>query len=1359
MIKFYFSNLLFIVSFVSLAQMNSEVRFEQITTRQGLSNNQINSIFQDDQGFIWIGTLSGLNRYDGYEMETFYHLPEDSTSLFNNTVIEISQGPDDQMWVKHSMGISTYDPSSGEFSYPAYFMELLQTSPVFILEMARDSQGNSWFVIENRGVVKITPDHRVVQLNASREADVRLASNQVTGLYPDEQGGLWIVHASGTFELLDINSERVIKKYGLPAHIARESYWSIFIDSDADAWLYSEDDPFGLFYLNTTTGQSKVIGQKTLSSDLITGLLEPTTHELWIGADHGGVSILDKTTWKIKSVKNDPDQPKSLLNNNIKVLFKDREDGVWVGTTKSGISYHHPGATHFEHVKIDRRDPAYNDVSSFAEDINGRIWIGTNGKGLLSYDRSSGDFTSILGDPSFKGSIPEIVVSLCYDSRGYLWVGSYLEGLFRLDLKRKHSERVLFSGNKSDVGSSVWELMEDSNGNIWIGTLSRGAYMYNPDTKKIKNYNKENSLGTNYVTCMTEDLKGRIWLGTGVGLTVVDQQKNEILSYRASDSSDYPLSSNSVFSLLRDSAGNIWAGTLDGLNRFDSTVDGFKVLRQSEGLSSNIIMAILEGEEGDIWVSTSHGLNKLTGDAERASYICQVFGPSDGLQAENFTEDAALKTRDGALVFGGQNGFNVFRSEEIVSGDRNLKVVLAGLSLNSLHVYPGDEINGRILLAHSLDQTKELSLGHDENSFTIDFVALSYFQSSKIRYQYRMEGLSSGNSWVSVSPDVRQASFNGLATGDYVLRIRASASPSTWPDDEVVLRIHINPPFWQTPWAYLLYVMAVFALVYVTRTYVVYRERQKASVENERKENERRHQLDLMKIKFFTNVSHEFRTPLSLVLTPIERMIQHPDFIKVDELKLVQRNAKRLMNLVNQLLDFRKMEANQHTLSQSSGDLVDFLKDINDSFSDLSREKSIELSLVAEVASYYTFFDKDKMEKVMLNLLSNAFKFTHAGGKIQVDFDVVRKEGSGQGVVIMVTDTGIGIPEDKHELIFNRFFQNEISGDIVNNGTGIGLSITREFVELHGGHIHVDSKADMGSTFVAELPLKQITNDQDVAEELVKELQATVNHFEEEEEIDASLPTVLLVEDNFDFRFYLKDNLKQYFNVEVAANGKEAWKHMISHLPDIVISDVMMPVMDGYALCEKIKSDPRTLQIPVILLTAQSSDQHRIKGLDAGAIEYISKPFNFEILLSSIRSALKFQKRVQESGNKIKVHPSQVDIVSEDEKLIQKGVQLVESNMSNSDFSVEDLSHELGYSRGHFYQKILKITGQTPIDFIRNIRMKRAAELLKKSQLNVSEVAYKVGYNNPKLFSRYFKSQYKVYPSEYRVTSGEASDS
>lgn len=1337
------------VTFLAAAQVVREARFENISTTEGLSNNNINHIYQDYQGYIWISTLSGLNRYDGYEIKSFFHKANDPTTLLNNTVVWVAEGPDQMLWVKNGGGISLYNPYSEQFQPADKYLEILKTDAVFITKIIKDAQGNFWVSIDNRGVMKIAGD-QLTSFGTTADHQVRLASNSITDMWLDKAGNLGVVHAFGQIEVINTTDNKVIRRYGFPEKFTQYNrYWKLFMDSGNDIWLYSTEDNYGLFYINTKSGESRILDEEELTSPIVRGIVEQDNGELWIGVDHGGVCVLNKENWKIRTIQNNPDISKSLVNNNVNALFKDQNGGTWVGTSKSGLSYHYQGAENFSHFKVDKRDPEFNDMSSFVEDAAGNIWIGTNGKGLLKFNRKTKTFeipqASAAGAP-----IPEVIVSLCYTKDQRLLIGSYLGGLYEYDGKTCRKLDVF--GNATSV--SVWEVFEDSRGNIWLGTLSQGTYVIDKNTGVVAHYDQSNFLNSNYVTCMMEDSKGQIWLGTGVGLHVYNPQTDRFQVFLVEDGSDHPLSNNSIVSLEEDQKGNIWVGTLDGLNRYLGN-DDFQLYTVENGLASNIVMAISEDQNGALWMSTSRGISKMTFDGEEFGF--QNFGISDGLQGESFTEDAYLKTADGALIFGGQNGFNIFRPEDIQINDASTRLMFTRFLVGNEPLIPGAPIDGRVILTKSLEQTQKISLDYDENSFSIEFHAVSFSLSDKIRYQYKLDGYDVN--WINASPENRKVNYANLDYGNYTFHVRVSNNANTWQKNELIMEISVRPPFWQTPWAYLLYIAVLVILLSISRTLIIRKEREKAYAESEKREAERQHQLDMMKIRFFTNISHEFRTPLSLILTPIERMLKSTEQIKVDELKIVQRNANRLMTLVNQLLDFRKLEANQHRLSQSSGDIITFLQDIIYSFSDLSREKRIALEFKSDIKSFYTFFDKDKMEKIMFNLISNAMKFTRSGGNITVDFEVIEKAPANPLIMIMVTDTGIGIPKDKHELIFNRFFQHEISGDIVNNGTGIGLSITKEFVELHGGKISVDSKPDMGSTFIVELPLKEISSDEDLVDGLVEELAQSVHQRDENTDvIDSSKPTVLLVEDNYDFRFYLKDNLKQYYNVTVASNGKEAWKMIKNDPPDVIISDVMMPIMDGHELCEKVKSDPRTLHIPVILLTAQSSDQHRIAGLEAGAIEYISKPFNFEILISSINSALKFQRRVQESEHKIKVQTSEVDIVSMDEQLITKAVAFVEANISNSEFSVEDLSHELGYSRGHFYQKILKITGQSPIDFIRNIRMKRAADLLERSQLNVSEVAYKVGYNNPKLFSRYFKSVYNMYPSEYRGKTEEPAE-
>ncbi len=1336
--------LILLMGFVFAVQAKKieDVKFEELSIRQGLSNNQVNFIFQDKDGFIWVGTIYGLNRYDGYEVKTFFHDSGDSTSLGSNTVLWMSYGPDGKLWVKHIDGISSYDPASGVFSYPQKYLDLLQTESHFIHQMVMDQQGTCWFNIQNRGIVAVDSLGHLRTATSRERADIVLHSTSVTDMQLDSDNNLWVVHEEGVIEVIQTSSNHVIRKYGLPQHLlSKDNFWEFYVDSEKDVWVYAANNSFGVYYLNTRTGHAQIYAVPDLKSNLVSSVVQAADGKVWIGADHGGVAIISKVTGDILLVENNPDASKTLVNDNVNNLYLDNKKGIWVGTTKSGVSYYHPSASSFQHVQYDQRISAYNDMSSFAESSHGHLWIGTNGKGLLKYDLNTSRFLAL--DPIIAQNQPDVVVSLLMDSKETLWVGSYLSGVYRYS----NGAFELFDLGQSDPVSSAWELFEDKDGNIWIGTLSRGVFRYNDEDQSLFQLSMDNGLISNYVTCIEEDAMGNMWFGTGNGLVQYNPRTDELQTMLSATTD---LTNNSIIS-MQPQGEVLWVGTLDGLNRLDLNTMAITSYRRNDGLSSNIVMAIEEDQQGHLWLGTDHGVTKLA-LIDDGSYDFHTFDVSDGLQAESFTEDASFKTSEGRLVFSGQHGFNIFQPQDIAVNRAPPSVLITGLSINNRLVVAREELNGRVLLDASIRNTRNVELEYSENSIAFDYLALSYFQSGKLRYQYKLDGFD--EDWINAAIEQRRVSYNNLDYGTYTFNVRASTGANSW-TQPVRITMVIHPPFWETPWAFIAYIVLLLLLLFATRGYIIQRERMKASIENERKEVERQHQLDLMKIKFFTNISHEFRTPLSLILTPIERMINDPGHIKKGELTMVKRNARRLMTLVNQLLDFRKMEANQHTLSQSSGDLISFLQNVVDSFSDWSREKDIPVVFTSELKSFYTFFDQDKMEKIMFNLLSNAFKFTMPGGKITVDFEY-QKTGEAPHAVILVADTGIGIPTEKLGLIFNRFFQNEVSGEMINNGTGIGLSITKEFVELHKGTITVDSKENMGTTFAVDLPLKEINSDEDLAEELVRELTESVHQVEDVISVAGDdRSTVLLVEDNFDFRFYLKDNLKQYYNIQVASNGKEAWKSILQKAPDIVITDVMMPVMDGLELCEKIKSDPRTLQVPVIMLTAQSSDRHRIQGLEAGAIEYISKPFNFEILVSSINSALKFQKRVRESGMKVDPSPKKAEVVSLDEQLIAKAVLLVEENMSNSEFSVEDLSHELGYSRGHFYQKVLRLTGQTPIDFIRNLRMKRAADLLKRSQLNVSEVAYKVGYNNPKLFSRYFKSIYQVYPSEYRNSGGK----
>jgi signal transduction histidine kinase/DNA-binding response OmpR family regulator len=669
----------------------------------------------------------------------------------------------------------------------------------------------------------------------------------------------------------------------------------------------------------------------------------------------------------------------------------------------------------------------------------------------------------------------------------------------------------------------------------------------------------------------------------------------------------------------------------------------------------------------------------------------------------------------------------------------------------------GEVVDGVVVLDKSITEASEIVLPPNKNFFSIKISALNYFNPEHDRYVYKLEGLSS--EWLPVDSKSHEIVFNTLNPGSYNLRVKVVNSDGVWSDNEAALSVIIQPPFWKTNTAFVLYGLLLLCVLYFTRRSIQQREKLKFAFEQERQEAHRVHQLDMMKVKFFTNVSHEFRTPLTLILTPIDRLIKKasdPD--QISHFQLIQRNAKRLLNLVNQLLDFKKLEVHEIKFNPSEGDIIAFIKETAMSFSDLSEKNNVRLEFHTSVEHLETFFDQDKLEKILFNLLSNAFKFTQ-GGVVTVKLELVG-EGNVKWLQIEVADTGIGIPADKLDRIFDPFFQTDLPRSIVNVGSGIGLSITKEFVRILGGRITVTSEVGKGSCFKVVIPINDIIAHEQVAKsdvvtlvpgaEKVPELSTGTNGAMELQNGKHRNKTLLLVEDNDDFRFYLKDNLKYLYSISEAKNGAEGWDQVLSLQPDIIVSDIMMPEMSGIELCEKIKSDERVSHIPVILLTARSSEEQRLQGFKAGADDYITKPFNFEVLEARISNLLRQREKFQKNFRKtLEVKSSELQITPLDVKFIENAVKCVEQHVSSPDFSVEDLGRELGISRAYVFKKILALTGKTPLEFIRSIRLQHAAQLLEKSQLSVREIAYKVGFNNPKYFTKYFKEQFHVLPSDY----------
>lgn len=1345
---------------------SSNFRFQHITVDQGLTHNEVTCFYKDSIGFLWIGTTAGLNRFDGYTVRTFVNDVRDSLSITNSYIQHIAPFPGGKMGVITTGGLNLYDPETESFQ-----LATTETFRSFGLpdsppnNIIPDSRHHLWFIYNAYGLSRYDEESKkVYHIRHVPNDDKSIVSDSVSGFSHDRNNNNWIIHSNGIFERITDNGQVLYRNdflYQENKHTNLD--YEIYADSDGNLWMYTANGTAGVYYFEVKSSTfhhaHQSSGDLKLNNNIVRSLVEDNRGQIWIATDHGGINIYNKASKKITYVVHRDDDEKSVGQNSINTIYKDNEGIIWIGFYKKGLSYYHENLVRFRLYRSSPSDPSglpFSDVNRFVEDDRGNLWIGTNGGGLIYFDRKHNTFKQYKNNPSDPTSLSNnVIVSLKIDRDKKLWIGTYYGGLNRFDGKKfkRYFNRPGDPGSLPD--NNVWEIFEDSRGRLWVGTLSQGLNLFDRKTETFTQYKSGdlNSVHDNYISALHEDKEGNLWIGTAKGIDVLMRQTGRFINYISNPDDSISLSDNGILDILEDSQGRIWIATRSGLNYYDKKLKQFTTLTVDNGLPSNTILTILEDNFGDLWVSTPNGISHLIfgKNIDDKKFTFRNYDEADGLQGKQFNENAAYKTSLGELIFGGANGFNLFKPEQLGINRRPPQVIISDFQLFQQRIKPGEKTDAGIILPISITRSKEIRLPYDKNFFTFEVAALNFFHPEKNKYLYTLEGLNSG--WLNADSKSRKLTFTNLDPGVYTLKIKAANNDGVWSNEFTALKITILPPFWKTKTAFLVYLLVLLASLLVTRRLIQQRERMKFAIKQERQEAIRMHELDMMKIKFFTNVSHEFRTPLTLILTPIEKILrQTADVDQQNQFKLIQRNAKRLLNLVNQLLDFRKMEVEEIRFNPSEGDIIQFIRETANSFSDLSEKKNIAFSFQTSIAALETVFDQDKLEKILFNLLSNAFKFTRESGKVSVNLSI--DNGETKWLVIEIQDTGIGIPADKLDRIFDRFFQNELPKSIVNQGSGIGLSITKEFVRIHGGTVSVESKIDQGSTFTVRLPITEVFEHVvSIPEEKAPVDVVTESSERQSENLMSDgirKPIVLLVEDNEDFRFYLKDNLKFEFRILEAANGLEGWQLSLQQLPDLIVSDVMMPEMNGMELCKKIKQDQRVSHIPVILLTARTAEEQKLEGLQTGADDYITKPFNFEILISRIRNLIAQREKFHKAFPlQHEVKASELNITSLDAKFIENAIKCVEQNVANADFSVEDLSKQMGISRANFYKKIISLTGKSPLEFIRTIRLQHAAQLLERSQLTVSEVAYSVGFNNPKYFARYFKEEYNELPSSY----------
>lgn len=1361
MTKFLFTRYLFaaLLLWQNAFGQNDEYAFSHINVNTGLSHNNVTAFLKDSRGYLWIGTQNGLNRYDGNTFKLYQHNVNDPASISDNFIISIFEGPGDKFWIKTQSGYSIYDQATESFNDDVgKYLKPYGVPDYRVMKIVKGLNGNYYFLHAVEGLFIYNPaTGKTPSYPSIKGNPASLYSINVADMYPDSKGNIWIAYKDGVIDKFDIGKGKITYRSTAIANaLVSKSYqmYRIFVDAQNDIWFYS--GPIGTYYLNPESNAIKHFYKDapghSLNANIVNSVIQDDEGKIWLSTDPGGVNLIDKRNFTISYLQKKENDDKSLSQNSLTELYKDEAGTIWVGTYKKGVNYYHQNIVKFplyKHNPLLTNTISYDDVNAFAEDAKGNLWIGTNGGGLIYYDRKAEKFTTYRNNKNNTNSLSNnVVVSLAIDHEQKLWIGTYFGGLDCFDGKTFRHYRHNDADPYSLSDDRVYEIKEDHLHRLWIGTLSGGLNMLGPDRDKFTIYRafRENSIHSDYVFSIIEDSRNNIWVGTSDGIDVIAPD-NKIKHYKHINGDVNSLVYNNVYALLEDRYGNICIGTREGLNILDPKTGKLKLYRKQDGLPDNNIVSLEQDREGNLWMGTANGLSKAQVSMANGQMKLQFinFNERDGLQGRQFNDDASLITRRGELLFGGGNGFNLFIPKDIRLNRTAPKLIFTDFQLFNASVKPGSEVNGKVILSKLITDTRNINLDYDDNFFSIDFAALNFLNPDNVRYSYKLQGFD--EDWIAADNKVRKATYTNLSPGTYTFIARAAAIDNSWPVQKISLRIKVLPPFWQSTTAYLCYIAFALAILFFIRYRGIKKLKARFALEQEREEVKRQREIDSMKIKFLTNISHEFKTPISLIMAPADKLLKDPKLNEQgNDLAIIKKNANRLLNLVNQLLDLRKMETRELKLDLKEGEIIAFIKNITHSFNDIAEKGNIQLAFDTDTSLLKTVFDQDKVERVLLNLLSNAFKFTPDGGNVSVLLSCKQHVQVSEHCIlkINVIDTGIGVPPNKVDKIFERFFQHDAPVAMMNQGNGIGLSIAKEFVKMHNGNINVEHVANGGSCFIVELPLPVLSiQTAGTAEVVIAKIKAVEPELQKKKK-------VLLVEDDDDFRYYLKDNLAEHYNIVEAVNGKEGWQKALAFHPDLIVSDISMAEMDGLQLCSKIKLDNRTSHIPIILLTAMPNEETLLEGLNTGANDYLIKPLNFEVLLSKIKNLLALQTVTKDNQRKkIDIQLSDRNIPSADEKFMAAALRYIEANLQNADFTVEELSKHMCMSRVSLYKKLLLLTGKTPVDFIRSIRLRRAAQLLAKSQLSVSEISYEVGFNTPHYFAKTFKVEYDMLPSDY----------
>jgi len=1298
--------------------------FKHYQVENGLSNNTVYCSLQDRRGFLWLGTKDGLNRFDGYSFKTFRHDPKDSKSLANNFVHVLSLDPKGNVWVGTDKGVDCYNTADESFTHiPLRKAEAVRS-------IAHDQMAVTW-IIAGQALIKSDAAGHIDQIDQYKQWE------PTSLLYC--KGALWLSTSAGILAQVD-NHGKMLRSYDLfnkSKTVASKAIQKIDDAGSNQLLVGTTNQGVKLFDISTGTYQDVLTYNEDHTEIFVRDFLRYDAKQIWI-ATESGIYIYNRQNGAVVHLKKNYHDPYSLSDNAVYTLVKDNEGGVWAGTYFGGLNYYSQQYSIFNkfYPGISENALKGNVVREICKDAYGNLWLGTEDNGLNKLSPDKRKWTHFT--PSDNGGISNSNIHGLFPNKNELFVGTFERGLNVLDIPSGKIKKVYMAGKASNELKSnfIISFCRTRNGAILTGT-TKGLYRYNEQAKDFTPVDQVPPNACIYAMC--QGFRGNVWLGmVNDGLYTYDPAGNRGAKIHFSGDAQV-LETSMINGIFEDSNRQLWLAT-DGLGlwRYDPITHKSKTYNLSNGFASNQVYRILEDDSKNLWVSTSHGLvclNLVTGNQH-------IYTKANGLLSDQFNYNSAFKDIDGTLYFGCLKGMISFNPVAFRQINRSYPVYITGFQVHNQEA----KVRGHVpLLKQSLLLTKEITLNYQQASFSIDFAALNFSAPEMIRYRYMMKGVDKG--WIDLNRN-RKVYFTQLAPGSYTFMVKAADSKGQWTDNVTTLRINITPPFWASIYAYIIYVVAfIAALFYLLRRYHL-KTRQRNERIIELLNNDKEKQIYTAKIEFFTNVAHEIRTPLTLIKGPMENIMKHvPAGTPIQHsLRIMETNTDRLLNLTNQLLDFRKTEQNGYQLNFVKTNVSTLLNNTFSLFKDLADRKSIAFLIEKPVDDVYAYIDTDAFSKILYNLIGNAIKYSIH----QVEVALLTPKSTDEKFVIEFSNDGYVIPFEMREKVFEPFYRIKMTEKI--SGTGIGLPLSRSLAELHKGSLDLKKHTLDLNIFVLSLPIhQQYEFDFTISASPSSLLGGQIDNLP----AHPDQPTILVVDDNPEILEFIAQQLSDRYTVVQALNGQEAMHRVKTESVHLIVSDVMMPVMGGFDLCNTLKTDLAYSHIPIILLTAKNTLQSKIEGLDIGADAYIEKPFSpihLEVQIANLLS----------NRNKIKEHFASSPLENirsmahskADEKFLEKLHNIICDHMQKVELDAEYVANLMNMSKPTLYRKIKAISNLSLNELVNITRLKAAATLLESGEYKVYEVATMVGYSSQSHLGRNFLKQFGITPTEYQQQKG-----